>query len=73
MKCPENVTISAVLMQNFHQKEKRERLYNNKVIKTEDVIYSLHYHDLIVRGWQGKIFWIYCNQCPEACSFTCLT
>lgn len=51
-------------------------MVSNKVIKTEDVPYSLHKcncHDLILRGWQEKLFRNCSNKCPEACSFMCLT
>lgn len=55
----ENVTISAKLTQYLQQEENRERMDNNKVVKTGDVIHSLqkcHCYDLIPGGWQGKIF-----------------
>lgn len=73
----ENVTISAESMQYLQREEKRgERTVNNKVVKTGDVLYSLHKcncHDLIPRGWQDKMFQNCCDKCPEACSFVCLT
>lgn len=72
----ENVTVSAASMQYLQQEENGERMVSNKTVKTEDVLYSLHKcncHDLILRGWQEKIFQNCCDKYPEACSFMCLT
>lgn len=51
-------------------------MVSNKVVKTEEVIYSLHkcnYHDLNIRGWQDKTFHNCCIKCSKACSFVFLT
>lgn len=75
-KCQENVKACAESVQYLQEKENRGRMVNIMVVKTEDVLYSLHKcncHDLVLWGWWDKIFRNCCNKCPGACSFMFLT